>query len=284
VQAPAVEEPAVEDLTEVTTWRQEYYLTKQLQYQLLKRHFLKTFFHDASMKFDFVFYIELCHIGGMTSSFEIGIGEWLVLFVACILTTRDAAGMKVYHIYTIACVVLLIVSIVVAVVVTRFFGDILTSSYDIDNPSNLDQLSAAAGKRVVKTGVANTTGEHAKTKHHSYFHNVLSWHTPHFHLHKHSTPNGLAPARQRARGHRTLARPELKKLYIWGVGLTERTLCKFVQRQLLVICFYMAVFLMSYINMYRSGKMPGSRFTLALGALATNLFVVMPFVMFLGFR
>jgi hypothetical protein len=66
--------------------------------------------------------------------------------------------------------------------------------------------------------------------------------------------------------------------------LTERTLCKFVQRQLLVICFYMAVFLMSYINMYRSGKMPGSWFTLALGALATNLFVVMPFVMFLGFR
>merc|ERR1712100_898802 len=70
------------------------YLIKQLQYRLLKRHFLKTFFHDAAMKFDFVFYIELCHIGGMTTSFDIGLGEWLVLFVACLVVTRDALGLK----------------------------------------------------------------------------------------------------------------------------------------------------------------------------------------------
>merc|ERR1711871_1246618 len=64
---------------------------------------------------------------------------------------------------------------------------------------------------------------------------------------------------------------------------TERTLCKFIQRQLLVLCLYLSFFFMSYINMYRAGKMPGSWFTVALIVLLINLLVVMPFVIFLGF-
>jgi hypothetical protein len=46
----------------------------------------------------------------------------------------------------------------------------------------------------------------------------------------------------------------------------------------------MAVFLMSFINMYRSGKMHGAWFMLVLTTLIANLLIAMPLVMFLGFR
>jgi hypothetical protein len=239
---------------------------KQFQYQLIKRHFLKAFFNDANMRFDFVFYIELCHIGGMTSSFEIGKGEWLLLFVACLFTTRDAIGMKVYQIYGFACMLLLVISVVVICVVWREFGRILTRNYDIADPNDEDQLKAAAAGQHV---------EQSKGKQRGYFHNYLS---------KPQNPKFNHPHNQSSTSRSHFSKPDSKKVYIWGLGCSERTLYMFVQRQLLVICFYMAMFLMSYINMFRSGKMHGAWFMLALTSLLANLLIAMPLVMFLGFR
>jgi hypothetical protein len=244
---------------------------KQFQYQLIKRQFLKAFFNDANMRFDFVFYIELCHIGGMTESFDIGKSEWLLLFVACMLTTKDAIGLKVYQIYGIVCMLLLVISIVVILGVWRGFGQILTRNYDITNPNDLDQLqAAAAGQHVEQSGQAARSLCKGKR---GYFHNFLSKpHNPKFH-HPHEQHHSS-----------NMSRPARKKVHIWGLSCTESTLHMFVQRQLLVLCFYMAVFLMSYINMFRSGKMNGAWFVLALTTLLANLLIAMPLVMFLGFR
>merc|ERR1711865_383117 len=319
VGADGLESPEVEALSGT-----KYYLIKQLQYRLLKRHFLKTFFHDPVMKFDFVFYIELCHVGGMTSSFDIGIGEWILLLAVCLITTQDVGSLKYYHIFTIMTGILLIISIVVGFIVTNELGQILTENYDdIDNPSNLDQLSAAAGvKTDVKKKGAKTemkvqpstdptttppTGDEeappveeappteeeqgvegdeaakkmvqpssaagppirksSSTKHQGYFHHFLT--NPH-------TP------------HNPHSRPDMKKIFICGLGLTERHLFKFVQWQLLVICFYLAVFVMNFISLsslpsYSPRHIGSDWVWIPLSMLLINLFLVMPYVMFFGF-
>jgi hypothetical protein len=63
----------------------------------------------------------------------------------------------VYTIFTIACVVLLIVSMVATFIVMNFIGQIMRSNYDIDDVWNLDQLSAA----VQKTQMKRTIGKNA---------------------------------------------------------------------------------------------------------------------------
>jgi hypothetical protein len=57
----------------------KFVLEKQLQYKLLKHHFLRTFFGNSRTSFDFAFYIELVLVYGITGSFEIGVSEWTVL-------------------------------------------------------------------------------------------------------------------------------------------------------------------------------------------------------------
>ena len=82
---------------------------------------------------------------------------------------------------------------------------------------------------------------------------------------------------------------DLNKVEIYNVPFTEQGLRKFVQVQLLVSCFYVAIFLCTYVYMFKN-KVEGLIFTssmwcvLSLGSLLFNILVVMPIMMFLGFR
>merc|ERR1719482_1202715 len=57
---------------------------------------------------------------------------------------------------------------------------------------------------------------------------------------------------------------------------------------LLVICFYLAVFVMNFVSLHtlpswEPRHTPATWFWISLSALLVNLFVVMPYVMFFGF-
>jgi hypothetical protein len=102
----------------------------------------------------------------------------------------------------------------------------------------------------------------------------------------------IAPLKLAAK-HRTktVAHVELKTkpVALFGVAFSEKGVHKFVQAQLLVGCFYVSVFLCTYLHMYIKGKAgywmaPNTWCILSLGSLLFNIAFVMPINMFLGFR
>jgi hypothetical protein len=72
---------------------------KRLQYTLIKRHFKTAFALDVDL--DFVFYLELSYIFGITSCFTIGIVDWLVLFLACLLVVKPIFMLANYKVFTL---------------------------------------------------------------------------------------------------------------------------------------------------------------------------------------
>lgn len=173
-----------------------------------------------------------------------------------------------------------------------FFYEIVLAGFDIDNPHSIKDLSRAlldiertpkSRVKLSKSGffprsfkVPKEVMSQLKEEnrdHHQHHHGFLiNPHHPHL-------------------GTLTLSRhtkscahqPSQHSLHLYGVPLTESVLRKFVQRQLLVNCFYLAMLACTNIHMYRMGTMPAAWFFIALWFLFLNLLIVTPITMFLGF-
>jgi hypothetical protein len=217
------------------------------------------------MPFDFSFYIELCIIFGISNSFNIGIGEWLVLLVACLLGIKSIGDFESYQIFTVLSFVMLLLSIFVVYFCSELFMDIIRDSFGVDDPNDFHQLSAVVKnpeiaflereirresckaeriekeekKRLNSTKIDKPTSRQSEAGHHKFHHHyfenfIRRPHNPHIHHDKHSSTHRHARFQ-----------PTQNKMFIHGIPLTERDLRKFVQRMVLVTCFYISMFLVS---------------------------------------
>jgi hypothetical protein len=141
VNNPKSDLPSFVPVEKLTRW-QKFRITKHMQYLLVKDHFVKTFF-DAEVKLDFVFYIEICMIFGITNSFNIGVGEWLVLLFACIPVVKGVGHLESFEVFTICCMIALLLSVTVTFILWNFFYQVILEDkhFNVKNPNDMTELS-----------------------------------------------------------------------------------------------------------------------------------------------
>jgi hypothetical protein len=103
------------------------------------------------------------------------------------------------------------------------------------------------------------------------------------HSHDHHNRHGLTltAAKHAKQFHKS--RPVVRTVKMFGISLTNDSLQKFIQVSLLVNSFYLSIFLCTFLRMYVDGKLPLMWLISPLVLLGTNLMLVTPWTMFLGF-
>eukprot|EP00935_MAST-01C_sp_MAST-1C-sp1_P001263 g1263.t1 len=257
---------AGEDLS----YLQRLRMRKLLQYNLIKARFKSDFFHDPKAPFDFVFYLEVSLINGIAGSFSIDIADWLILLVSMLPVIKSVGGVECYEIFTIACGVLwLVTALIIWFLMYAVFYQSILTAYGI-NPHSLVELTAALAK-VVEEGNDNNraAADAARIADDKAAKALL--HSAH--------PDLL---RQDTAAHFDL-KPKTASVRYCGIKLDTSTFVHIVKWELQVTCFYLAVHLVAYVDMYALDKLPGSVFWLCTLFIVLNLCVLMPIMFLLGF-
>jgi hypothetical protein len=121
---------------------------KELQYHLLKHMFFEEHFKQGPLgtsakergKADFSFYIETAVVLRIIESFEIEFMDWVFLFVCTVPVTVDWGVAYNYHVFFIACISLLGVSVTITVYLSKYISTLLMTKLGITNPNSLLQL------------------------------------------------------------------------------------------------------------------------------------------------
>jgi hypothetical protein len=276
---------------------------------LAKYYFLSTVFPErhsvqAAENIDIVTYYEIAMSYGIIDCFNITFREWLYLFIVTVPVVKDvdlSGGLliKNFHIFTVACLVLLLFSMLTTWWLTRISSKIIYDHYKIDDkPSSKKQAYTITSKKALaevfnefnkqQQGISSSQGAalspqgpqgsagsgRAKS---DFFHRLMTHSHP---LIEYSHGLTLANAKKLSLHH---TRPKKNVVSLYGICLTEFKLRQFIQLQLLIQCFYLSIWICTFLAMYVEGKLSFFWMIAPLGIILVNLLFVTPWATFVGF-
>jgi hypothetical protein len=298
---------AVQNAKKEDHQQSKWHYSFKIRFHLVKHYFLTTFFPSSSLtsdlhaQIDFVTYYEIVMSFGITECFNIGFREWSYLFLVTVPIVRDVdfgGGhvLKNYHIFTMACAVLLATSVGVTWWLIKIGFKIFRQHYKLDNTlaslqqaltdvhakfrTNRDSVwddangaDSSSGKPTKRTSKKWLSERASNTM--NFFQNLMK--NSHD-LIEHSHGLSLAAVKRFK-----LLRPEKTHESLYGITLTENKLRKFFQFQLLVESFYLSIWICTFLAMYIDEKIPFMWMLAPLVIVLLNLLFVTPCAMFVGF-